>query len=150
MVRLLCLAVMLLLTSCAPLSNLFNPVPPDEAIRLAITQQLAHVQQSLAQGVGLPTPSQPNFKIEHLQVQSREKLSAQTFPLARYPEEVYRVTGSFDAVLFTPGQSAKVVQENAPFEAYLGYNPPPVEQDASEAVETWFLIEPSLTEDSIH
>ncbi|MGC1307077.1 MAG: hypothetical protein WA885_07600 [Phormidesmis sp.] len=136
MLRLLCLACLLLLTGCGVLAQM----PPDQAVRLAIAQQLTDTQQTLATELGIPNPK-PNFQVKKLDVRSRQKLTEPAYQ--RYPGEVYRVRGTFEAVLTSPEKKEKIEQES-PFEVYLSINP----QDDSE-IETWFFIRPDPASDSI-
>lgn len=144
---LVCLAaLLLLLTSCGVLAK----TPPDQAIKLAVSQTLAKTQDNLAQELGLRNQEEraPNFKISQLKVASREKLTADDMTLASLNEasldEVYRVRGTFRATL-TTSRSLKDngrFQQTSPFEVYLGTNTV-TEQETTEAIETWFLVQPS-------
>lgn len=143
MFRVLCLALLLLLTGCGVL----NQVPPNQAVKLAIAQQLTNAQQSIAQNLGMPSEPEikPNFTVNRINVESREKLasskrsSAAAVSSRRYPGDLYRVRGTFEATLRAPNRKTqKKIQQSSAFEVYLGTDP----QDTREA-ETWFLIKPS-------
>jgi hypothetical protein len=143
MFRVLCLALLLLLTSCGVL----QPMPPNQAVKLAITRQLTDTQQAIAQELGIPSSTQlnpkdgpidksgfkPNFKIDQLTIQSREKLNKQPVPQGQITGDVYRVRGTFSATLAAPGHPVK---QSSPFDIYLSTDP----QDDSSEVKTWFLI----------
>lgn len=144
---LVCLAaLLLLLTSCGVLAK----TPPDQAIRLAVSQTLTKTQDSLAQELGLSNrlESVPNFKISQLKIASREKLEADEMKSAALSEaaldEVYRVRGTFRATLTITHASKdnNHFQQTSPFEVYLGTNTVAAE-DTAEAIETWFLVQPS-------
>ncbi|MGB7248348.1 MAG: hypothetical protein WBC73_05360 [Phormidesmis sp.] len=131
-----------LLTGC----DRFSQVPPNQAVKLAIAHQLTKTQQALAQDLGLATTatgeSKPNFKIDALVVQSREKLTDPTFQQDRYPSDLYRVRGTYQAHLTAPSlRSTQSEQPDTPFDLYLGTNPQP---DSEGDVETWFLVEPPV------
>lgn len=140
--RLLGIAVLLIvplvvLSSCTA----FVSVPPDEAVRLAIAQQLTHTQQTLAQALGFESTPVPNFKIDRLTVKSREKLNPSEFSRNDIPSELYRVRGTFATALTVPALKAKtVVQPNSPFEIYLAIEPQPPDSDRADKVQTWFLV----------
>ncbi len=142
MFRVLCLALLLLLTGCGVL----NQVPPNQAVKLAIAQQLTNTQQSIAQNLGMLSESEikPNFTVNRLSVESREKLSGPQRVSAavsphRYPGDLYRVRGTFEATLRAPNRKIQTkIQRSSAFEVYLSTDP----QDTSE-VETWFLVRPS-------
>jgi hypothetical protein len=145
--QLVCLAVLLsVLTSCGILSQ----QPPNQAIRLAVTQQLTHSQQAIAQELGLTHQSalKPNFKIEKLNIQSRTKVSDEPkFQQPGYPPDIYKVQGSFNATLTT---AERKIQQSSPFEIYLGTHPKTgapsegkSESTPDSKVETWFLINPN-------
>ncbi|MEL6816097.1 MAG: hypothetical protein AAFP03_15010 [Cyanobacteria bacterium J06598_3] len=141
MIRLMCLSLLLLLTSCSTLNRVFTQTPPDQAVELAIANQLSHTQQSLAQNLGLldnntlPSSLKPNFKIEKVNIQKREKLTEPD--RLNYPQvdEIYRVSGTFEASLNAPDYEAT----KSLFEVYLGSEEtdPAVERD----VDTWFLLQ---------
>lgn len=140
--RLLGIAVLLMalligLSSCTA----FASVPPDEAVRLAIAQQLTHTQQTLAQALGFESIPAPNFKIDSFTVKSREKLNPSEFSRNDIPSELYRVKGTFATALTAPALKAKpVVQQNSPFEIYLASEPQPQDSDSTDKVQTWFLV----------
>ncbi|PZO58727.1 MAG: hypothetical protein DCF15_04400 [Phormidesmis priestleyi] len=129
------------LSSCTA----FASVPPDEAVRLAIAQQLTHTQQTLAQALGFESTPAPNFKIDNLTVKSREKLNPSDFSRSDIPSELYRVRGTFETALTAPALKAKaVVQQNSPFEIYLASEPQLQDSETTDKVQTWFLVN-SLT-----
>ena len=135
-IRLMCLALLLLLTGC----GIFSKTPPEQAIRIAIEQQLTQTQQSLAQELGL-TPRQsadenftPNFQVKQIKVARREKTNSPR-PLNNSSlSEIYKVSGTFDAILTTP--TGRTSQPDSPFEMYLATDP-----TQTEAVKTWFVIQ---------
>lgn len=130
------------LSSCAA----FASVPPDAAVRLAIAQQLTHTQQTLAQNLGFESTPAPNFKIDHLTIQSREKLNPSEFSRNDIPGDLYRVRGTVETALTAPALNAKAtVQQNSPFEIYLASQPQTQDVKATDKVQTWFLVN-SLTE----
>lgn len=136
---LVCLAALLiLLTGCGVMAE----TPPKQAIQLALSQRLENTQASLALGLGLSDElgRTPNFKINQLTVQSREKLTGEAFE-NRAPGDVYRVRGTFSTTLTisNPSKHANSFQQSSPFEIYLGSSP----QDANSDVETWFVIKPT-------
>ncbi|MEL6160687.1 MAG: hypothetical protein AAFR18_15875 [Cyanobacteria bacterium J06627_32] len=135
--RLICIALLLLLTGC----GVFAKTPPEQAVRLAIAQQLTQTQQTIAENLGTftaNTPSEslkPNFKIEKISIKSREKLTAT--PLLRHPNlsEVYKVTGTYWATLTE--QSSQKAQQDTPFDLLLG-----TDTAEEDEVQTWYLIQP--------
>jgi len=141
----MCLALLLLLTSC----NLLAQTPPERAIELAITQKLALTQKTLAEDLGILPPQnpakeiEPNFKIDSITVQHRDKvtnLSQFSQPMLRQTvNEVYRVSGMFDATL-TAG-SIQRRQTDSPFEVLLGREATEEEQ-GENSVETWYFLRP--------
>ena len=131
--KLLCVAALLIvLTSCGVLPQ----APPNQAIRLAISQTLADTQETLDQELGGISGSgnKPNFKIARLKINSREKLPAGVLK-DQAIGDVYRVRGTFRTELRMDAYSNSIGQ-NSPFDIYLGTNP----QTADSDVETWFLI----------
>ena len=129
MLNAICLAILLLLTSCSVLAQ----TPPDKVIRLAIAQTLTTQQQAIAQDLNF-TISKPNFKIEKITVKNRQKITASDFK--QYSGEVYRVRGTFDTTLKSTKKPPQI-KPNNPFDLYLSADP----QDTSET-QTWFLIHP--------
>lgn len=137
--RLLCFTALLILSTAFLVGcSAFAQVPPDQAIKLAIAQQLTHTQNDLAQTLGLQDEAvrEPNFKINQLTVKSREKLTNPEIQ-QRYPGELYKVRGAFEATLTAFGQKTK---QSSSFEIYLAHDP----QDLSE-VDTWFLLKPDAS-----
>lgn len=140
--QLVCIVLLFwLLTSCGVL----NQVPPDQAIRLAIAQQQTNIRQEISNGLGLSAQADPTlkFKIDKLTVASRQKLTGSTLSKPGYPDSLYKVRGTFDAILANPEQT---IRQESPFELYLGTNSQGKESDKSTAdtVETWYLIPPDL------
>jgi hypothetical protein len=146
--QLVCLAVLIsFLTSC----GLAAQQPPTQAVRLAVTQQLAHTQQTIAQELGFTDQPvlKPNFKIDKLDIQSRTPVSAPISQQQGYPSAIYKVQGTVSTTLTS---SEGKIQQSSPFEVYLGNNPKTKgttsESNRSETnssgsnVETWFLIDP--------
>ncbi len=161
-IRLICLSLLLLLTSGLTGCGVFNKTPPDKAVELAIAHQLSQTQQTLAHDLGLltdkptanlsqagvpefnvlvPNFPTPNFKIEKVNIQKREKVTASK-PLPRdqnnraYYNEVYSVKGTFEASLDDRYRAVE-----GPFEVRLGTDT--ASEGASEAsMQTWYVIEP--------
>lgn len=136
----MCLAVLLiLLTGCGALAQ----QPPAQAVRLAVSQQLTHAQQLIAQELGISAQPEPNFKIDRLDIKSRERLSAKKFQRQGYPSDIYKVKGTVEATLTA---SHRKVQQSGPFEVYLGTNPKDSANtdgtDPQSKIETWFMISP--------
>ena len=136
--RRLCLVCLLLSTSFLTGCGGFAQVPPEEAVRLAIAQQLTHTQQAIAQDLGLLASTdndsfKPNFKIEKITVKSREKVTDSEISNRRNIQEVYRVRGNFEAKLTR--SKSKQPPTSSPFELYLGTNP-----TEANGPETWFLL----------
>ena len=135
--RLVCVAMLLLLTGC----GVFAQTPPEQAIRLAIAQQLTQTQQTIAENLGIvsdnapPERIKPNFTVDNVNVNSREKLTAS--PLLQHPNvrEVYRVRGTYKATL-TQIPSQKT-QKETPFDLVLG-----TDADQESEIQTWYLIQP--------
>lgn len=125
-------ALLIVLTSC----GVIRQTPPNQAIRLAISQTLTNTQETLAQELGLVSDSEnkPNFKINQLKINSREKLPAGTFKNHTL-SNVYRVRGTFRTEL-KMGAYSDSIGQSSPFEIYLGTQP----QAADSDVETWFLV----------
>lgn len=128
---------MLGLASCGNLAQ----VPPEEAIQLALTQQLTNVQNEIAKDLGLSTTAPPNFKIDSLTVSRREKLDERTFPANGYPTDIYRVKGTVETTLMTTDGKR---QQTGPFEVLLGTTPSDNDSDAAAAAtadtEIWYLL----------
>ncbi|MEM9949118.1 MAG: hypothetical protein AAF810_24050 [Cyanobacteria bacterium P01_D01_bin.36] len=143
-VRLMCLALLLLLTSC----SLLPQTPPDAAVELAIAHHLSQTQHSLAQDLGIlneqtATKLKPNFTIDNIAVKSRQKVTNSSLSteqaLGSRIGEIYKVRGSFDATLTAKDFQKK--QKNSTFEVLLGRNATETEEN-SGSVQTWYLIEP--------
>jgi hypothetical protein len=161
--QLACLAILLsFLTSCGVLAQ----QPPNQAVRLAIAQQLSRTQQTIAQELGDRAALKPNFTINKLNIQSRTKISNSKFHPKGYPADIYKVKGTFNATLTA---SDHKFQQVSPFEVYLGThleglegdasaksdslsskksnppnaNPPSTDSKTDRKVETWFLIDPN-------
>ena len=114
--QLACVSLLFLfLTSCGVLSQ----VPPDQAIRLAIAQQQTNIRREISDGLGLPSASPTTFKIDKLSVTNRQKLTAPKLSKPGYPDSFYKVRGTFLATLATTNQT---IQQESPFEIYLGTN----------------------------
>lgn len=135
--RLVCIAMLLLFTGC----GVFAQTPPEQAIRLAIAQRLTQTQQNIAENLGIvsdnasPERIKPNFTVDDVNVNSREKLTAS--PLLKHPNvgEVYRVKGTYKATLSR--QISQKAQQDAPFDLLLG-----TDTEQSGEIQTWYLIEP--------
>lgn len=136
-IKLVCIGLLLLLSGC----GVFAQTPPESAIRLALTQQLTHMQQGLAKDLGLTQKSrpanglEPNFKVEKVYVQRRDKVTDSRFLDRASIDEAYRVQGTFDTTLIGP--SKQKTQQNSSFDLLLGTD----SKDVS-AVKTWFLLQP--------
>ena len=150
--KLLCCALMLmLLTSCGILAQ----VPPDEAVFQAIIQQQIDMQSAVAEGLnmsaganGSPVISAiPDFEVDKVFIESREKITDSDMKKraaahGAYVNELYRVTGTYDATLTKGDQT---ITQNNPFEVYLGNRPKSMRStvSAAEAAEMWYLLSPS-------
>lgn len=139
---------LLLLASCGVLAQR----PPEQAVKLAIMQQLMNVQQSIAEDLALPIAEseavRPNFEVDKVTVQSRERvkvseLSGREFLARRYSRgnltELYRVQGTFETTFVN--SAALAAHQKGVFDVYLGTDMTS-EQMKTEDVETWFLLEP--------
>lgn len=140
--RFLCLVCLLLSTSYLTGCSKLAQVPPEQAVRLAIAQQLSQTQQAIAKDLGLLEGAngdrfKPNFKLEKVTVDSREKVGNLESAKRRGIQEVYRVRGSFEAKLSDSiGQSTGQQSQNRnAFDLYLGTNP-----TEGDGPETWFLL----------
>lgn len=143
--RLLCFALLLtILTSCGMLTQ----VPPDATILQAITQQQVDMQAATAKGLSISaeTGAIPHFRVGNISIESREKLSdslikQQAASHGAYINDLYKVTGTYDATL-TKGE--QTVEQNSPFEVYLGNQPKSMRSTvpAAEAAEQWYLLSP--------
>lgn len=143
--RLLCFALILtLLTSCGILAQ----VPPDIAVFQAITQQQIDMQAAIAKGLNISTEAGviPDFKMGKVSIESREKLSnpalrQQAAAHGAYINGLYKVTGTYDATLTKGDQT---IEQNSPFEVYLGNRPKSMRStvSAAEAAEQWYLLSP--------
>lgn len=141
----MCLALLLLLTSCSLLAQ----TPPERAVELAITQQLSRTQQTLAQNLGMLAQQnlekgvKPNFKIDSITVQRREQVTDlnqfEQSNIGQTVNEVYKVSGTFDATLAT--DNLKKQQKDSPFEVFLGREVKE-EDPGNNPVETWYFIQP--------
>lgn len=130
--RLVCLAFLLMLTSC----SLLSATPPDQAVRMAIAQQLTQTQQSIAKDLGLsPNEASADFKIENVDVFERQKVTDDQLLSHPSVTEAYKVRGTFKAKL--AGSKGRNSSTDAPFELYLGTDT----TDDSD-VQTWFLMRP--------
>ncbi|MEO0806317.1 MAG: hypothetical protein AAFY33_08430 [Cyanobacteria bacterium J06643_4] len=136
-IKLLCIGLLLLLSGC----GVFAQTPPESAIRLAIAQQLTHMQQGLSKDLGLTQKSrpanrfEPNFKVDKVYIQRRDKVTNSRILGRESIDEAYRVQGTFDATLLGP--SKQKFQQNSSFDLLLGTD----SEDVSE-VKTWFLLQP--------
>ncbi|MEM6450611.1 MAG: hypothetical protein AAF703_09890 [Cyanobacteria bacterium P01_D01_bin.105] len=121
------------LNSCSALAE----VPPEAAVQQAVTQQLTNAQTVIAEELELPAPAQPNFKVEHLSISRREKLTERVFETEGYPSNIYKVSGTVETTLTT---ATGKTQQVAPFEVILGITPPVESPVTAPAIETWYLI----------
>lgn len=143
--RLLCFTLLLtMLTSCGLLAQ----VPPDIAVLHAITQQQIDMQAAVAKAVNISTETIgiPDFKVGKVSVESREKLSdpeirRQAASHGAYIKDLYKVTGTYNATLTKGDQT---IEQNSPFEVYLGNRPKSMRStvSAAEAAELWYLLSP--------
>ncbi len=136
--QLACIALLfLLLAGCGVL----NQTPPNRAIELAIAQQQTNVQQAIAQGLGIPpeTATKPNFKINQINVKSRQKISVPAVQQRGYPNSLYKVNGTFEAILSNPEQT---IRQESPFEVYLGTNDLENTSAEPQTEQIWYLIPP--------
>lgn len=142
----LCIAIALItLTSCGMLTQ----IPPDKVVSQAITQQQIDMQSAIAKGLSVSTKADtiPNFKVGKVSIENREKLSdpeikKQAASQGAYINELYKVTGTYDATLTRGDQT---ITQNNPFEVYLGNRPKSMRStvSAAEAAEQWYLLSPS-------
>ena len=143
-------ALLIFLTSCGALAQ----QPPDQAVRLAVIQQLSHAQQTIAQGLGDSSQLKPNFKINRLEVKNRKRVAEKRFQRRGYPSDIYKVEGTVKATLTASNYK---VQQSGPFKVYLGTNPKGSDNtenvadsqsassesaDSESKLETWFMISP--------
>lgn len=143
--KLLCFALVLtILTSCGMLAQ----VPPDNAVFQAITQQQIDMQSAVAKGLNISagTGIISDFKVGKVSIESREVLSdpeikKQAASHGAYINELYKVTGTYDATLTKGDQT---ITQNSPFEVYLGNRPKSMRStvSAAEAAEQWYLLSP--------
>lgn len=143
--KLLCFALLLtVLTSCGMLAH----IPPDNAVFQAIIQQQIDMQSAVAKGLDMSpdTGLISDFKVGKVFIESREKLSdpaikKQAAAHGAYINELYKVTGTYDATLTKGGQT---IEQNSPFEVYLGNRPKSMRStvSAAEAAELWYLLSP--------
>jgi hypothetical protein len=144
-ISLLCFALLLtILASCGMLTQ----VPPDATIFQAITQQQIDMQAAVAKGLNISTETGviPDFEVNNVSVESREKLSdsllkQQAASHGAYINDLYKVTGNYNATLTKGGQT---IEQNSPFEVYLGNQPKSMRStvSAAEAAEQWYLLSP--------
>lgn len=123
------------LTSCGT----FAQVPPEEAVRIAVTQQLTQVQEAIAQDLGITTPLTSSFKVKAITISQRQKANDAAFASAGYPDDIYRVSGTVETTLITEREKT---EQTAPFEVYLGTTPSNAsgEKTDSADVETWYIV----------
>ncbi|MEM8502646.1 MAG: hypothetical protein AAF716_05775 [Cyanobacteria bacterium P01_D01_bin.1] len=141
--RLLFLVCLLLFTGLLSGCSAFTQVPPDQVVRMAITRQLSHTQQTIAQDLGLLVSAdneelKPNFRIDKITVETREKVTNSEVGRSEVVQnqnikEIYRVRGSFEAKL--TGSKTKQPPISSPFDLYLGTN-----SNEADDLETWFLL----------
>lgn len=144
--KLLCFALVLtLLTSCGMLAH----VPPDKAVLQAIVQQQVDMQSAVAKGLNISTETGviPDFKVGKVFIESREQLSDSAMKKqaafhGTYINELYRVTGTYDATLTKGDQT---IEQNNPFEVYLGNRLKSMRStvSAAAAAEQWYLLSPN-------
>ena len=104
---------------------------------------------AVAQGLGLSDKVVPipDFTIGKVSIESREALSdpalkKQAIANGAYIDGLYKVMGTYDATLTKDGET---IEQNSPFEVYLGNKPKSMRStvSAAEAAETWYLLSPS-------
>ncbi|MEL6815331.1 MAG: hypothetical protein AAFP03_11025 [Cyanobacteria bacterium J06598_3] len=131
-------------TSCGVLVQ----VPPDIAVLHAITQQQIDMQAAVAKGLNISTETGviPDFEVGKVSIESREKLSDPTIRQqaashGAYISDLYKVTGTYMATLTKGDQT---IEQNNPFEVYLGNRPKSMRStvSAAEAAELWYLLAP--------
>ncbi|MEO1397030.1 MAG: hypothetical protein AAFV90_29480 [Cyanobacteria bacterium J06634_5] len=139
-----CALLLTILTSCGLLSQ----VPPDITVFHAIVQQQIDMQAAVAKGLNISskTTGIADFKVGQVSIESREKLSdpairQQAASHGAYIKDLYKVTGTYDATL-TKGE--ETIEQNSPFEIYLGNRPKSMRStvSAAEAAELWYLLAP--------
>lgn len=110
--------------------------------------QQIDMQSAVAKGLNISTGAGviSDFKVGKVSIESREKLSdpeikKQAASHGAYINELYKVTGSYDATLTKGDQT---VTQNSPFEVYLGNRPKSMRSTVSavEAAEQWYLLSP--------
>ena len=123
------------LTSCGT----FAQIPPEEAIRIAVTQQLTQVQDAIAQDLGISTPITSSFKVKEITINQRQKVNDPLFSSTGYPDDIYRVSGTVETTLVTEREKT---EQTAPFEVYLGTTPSDTaeEKNKSADIETWYIV----------
>lgn len=137
--KLACLALLLIvLTGCGVLSQ----TPPDQAVKLALSQQLTNTQQAIAQDLGITTSNAvPNFKIDQLNVTSRQKLAKSSLQRDDIPGDAYRVRGTFETTLTGANRQ---IQQSSPFDIYLSAD---LEDDSE--TQTWFFFKPRSDDNAV-
>jgi len=134
-----------LLTSCSA----FAQVPPNKIIYEAIAQQQRDMQSAIAKSLSQSEEAVPipDFEIGKIAVASREKildsaLRKQAMANGAYIDSLYKIVGTYDATLTKGDQT---IEENNPFELYLGNKPKSMRStvSAAEAREMWYLLAPS-------
>ncbi|MEL7358393.1 MAG: hypothetical protein AAFN40_17750 [Cyanobacteria bacterium J06560_6] len=122
--------------------------PSDSTVFRAITQQQINMQAAVAKGLNVSTETGviPDFQVGKVFIESREKLSdpeikKQAAAHGAYINDLYKVTGTYDATL-TKGE--QTIEQNSPFEVYLGNRPKSMRStvSAAEAAELWYLLSP--------
>ncbi|MEO0886337.1 MAG: hypothetical protein AAFY54_10410 [Cyanobacteria bacterium J06648_10] len=122
--------------------------PSDSTVFRAITQQQIYMQAAVAKGLNVSTETGviPDFQVGKVFIESREKLSdpeikKQAAAHGAYINDLYKVTGTYDATL-TKGE--QTIEQNSPFEVYLGNRPKSMRStvSAAEAAELWYLLSP--------
>ncbi|MEL6492906.1 MAG: hypothetical protein AAFQ95_23400 [Cyanobacteria bacterium J06621_3] len=122
--------------------------PSDSTVFRAITQQQIDMQAAVAKGLNVSTETGviPDFQVGKVFIESREKLSdpeikKQAAAHGAYINDLYKVTGTYDATL-TKGE--QTIEQNSPFEVYLGNRPKSMRStvSAAEAAELWYLLSP--------
>ena len=142
-IKLLCFALVLtIFTSCGMLAH----VPPDKIVFQAITQQQIDMQSAIVKGLDISTETGaiPDFKVGRVSIESREQLSdpeikKQAASHGAYVNELYKVTGTYDATLTKGDQT---IEQNNPFEVFLGNRPKSMRStvSADAAAEQWYLL----------
>lgn len=96
--------------------------------------------------ISTETDTISDLKVGKVSIESREKLSdpairKQAASQGAYSNDLYKVTGTYEATLT---QGDQTIEQNSPFEVYLGNRPKSMRSkvSAAEATELWYLLSP--------